>query len=393
MMHSNIEAPIGFFGETVDNNLSIPPLQGITTPEIVKPKPFTMSKFKFGKFNSSKAPATVVPTTPIPNSTVEIVEAKVEYPVYVGVKLPYNYNHSFTPMLEAKKNIANDFNTMMQQQSLNKSAKVDQAALEKKAGEEEAIDMFGETSAFVDEGIVENSRKNKLLQKVDDTVKRLDRNFFVSKQDSSIKNYLLPDAMFNELFVVFEYLTPEERGRLLINMIFGGLIPTAKLTGNGLKAAKSEFKGLTDAIEKLQGGGGNPDLGLIYTSTLNSIINNGSKYRIDMGSKDQVKLLANFVNKLARSNFPVYFPTNLLFTDPVPLPPPPKGESAKPAKSIPLNGKPTIDNITDFFGASREITQKAQAVLRTEQTKEINKNLLEKKRGFVGRSNDMEDLF
>lgn len=401
MLHSNIEAPDGFFGNDDNNIVLVPPIPHIVVP-VVTPvsivnmtKPPGTSKFSFSKFGSSKTVKPIIKSQGNIDLVVNLdnlkIENVVEYPIYNGFKIAYSYDTLKNPRLEKNKNVAADFSQLLQQREANKDKKVNNAEFEKKEGINSTMNLFSNSADIIREEILEENKKDKMLEKADDALSKLQRNHFVAKPDNGIKNYLLPTSLFEELYILFTYMNPEERGMMLINMIFGGLISRNKMDGFGGKAGTKEFPSLLTAIGKLKIGGANPENGRIYTKTLEYIINNGLKYRADAGSKEQVSNMTSFIDKLARRELAVYFPSNLLFSDPT-VSQKENGRSIE-NKSVPLSGRITSDNLVEFFGSSKQITQKAQATLEAAKKTEETKKKIDNKRGYVGRSNFMEDEF
>lgn len=398
MLHSDIEAPNGFFGDDDDNiivqpqtpSIRVPVTNTVVTPILTK-APIT-SKFSFSKFGSSRIVKPIVNKEGVTDivssiSHVTIVNVKTDY-LYTGKKLSYSYDMTGLPRLEKNKNVTADFNQLLQLQEANRGKKVDKAELENNQAVDDAMDFFGDMKGIIREDVADKSRNRKMVEEADVSLGKLSRNQFVAKVDSSVKNYLLPSSLFDEILKLFNYMNPEERGMLIINMIFGGLMSRTKFDGFAGKAGSKEFPGLITAIDKLKIGGANSEIERVYTRTLEYIVTNGDKYRTDVGSKDQVTNMIKFINKLALTEYLVYFPTNLLFTDPIG-----SGKKGGEQKSVPLSGKPTSDNLAEFFGASKQTTQRSQAMIDNAKKNDETKKKIDSKRGYVGQSNFMEDDF
>lgn len=398
MLHSDIEAPNGFFEDDDDNiivqpqtpSIRVPITNTVVTPILTK-KPVT-SKFSFSKFGSSRIIKPIVNKEEVTDidssiSTVTVTEVKTD-DVYIGNKVSYFYDAKAIPNLEKNKNVTAYFNQLLQLQEANRGKKVNKVDLENNQGIDDTMELFGNMKGIIREDVAENSKNRKMVEEADVSLGKLSRNQFVAKVDSSVKNYLLPSSLFDEILKLFDYMNPEERGMLIINMIFGGLMSRTKFDGFAGKAGSKEFPGLIAGIDKLKIGGANPETERVYTRTLEYIVTNGDKYRIDVGSKDQVTNMIKFIKKLSLTEHLVYFPTNLLFTDPIG-----SGKKGGDQKSVPLSGKPTLDNLAEFFGASKQTTQRSQAMIDNAKKSDEAKKKSDNKRGYVGQSNFMEDDF
>lgn len=394
-MLSNIDAPDGFFSNDPDGVITTPPTTNLPVPVIPSytsiplVKPTGTSKFSFSKFGSSKFTKQTVQPLNTQTSMVPMVESSIQssgsFVVYKGSKIPYSYNKERNPILSKNLNVTSDFNSLLQQRESNKDVKLSEREIEERQAMSSVMDMFGDATSVLEESTLDEARKNSMVDKANEYLGKLSRNVFIAKPDKSIKNGILPEIVFGSISELFEYMNPEERGRMIINIIFGGLISRSKLSGFAGKSASKEFPKIISAIDKLKHGGISGEPGHIYNKTLEHIIQNGNRYRMDLTAADQVINVANFIDKIARRGLPVYFPSNMLFSDPIII-------KDTPTKSLPLNGKPTLEHLNVFFGFDKQITQQTQAKNETAKKAEDAKKLADKRKGTVARGDRMEEM-
>lgn len=393
-MLSNVDAPTGFFSYDVEEIITVsstveiilqPPIPIIPVTSV---KQMNFNKFSFSKFGSSKFTKNIKTeeSKTVLDQKSSVVEAVDEYKIYKGTKVKYVYDRTVKPRLDKNTNITADFSILLQQLEANKYTKKSEAEIENKNAINDTMDMFTGMDGAFQESFVDEANKNEMLIKADEYISKLSRNMFLGKPDKVIKAGILPPALFECIYELFKYMNPEERGKMLINIIFGGLISKAKLSGPAGKSAPKEFPKIVDAISKLTQGGTNHDIGSIYNRTLEYIITNGGKYRSDLAASEQITNVANLINKIVKKGLIVYFPSNLLFFDPIVI-------KDVPTKSVPLSGIPTLENMNEFFDSGKQISQKANATIKTNKKSEELKKAEDKKKGFVGKSYDMEDMF
>lgn len=408
-MLSIAEAPSGFFDDDDEmvvsgsnSRVTVPIVAAILSPPKVS-KPL-FGKFNFGKFGSSKTTKTNQPDIPTVEKVVDLKTDQFievdEYPIYMGVKREYIYDESVVLNVSRNRNAVPDFTATLQQREKQKRENEQRELEAQKRREGESSRLSKEEQDAIDEqdvmNIMDNTVKFSLNDKstgnmtkneINDYEKSLDvitSNQFVEKKTAGIERGILPELLFSSLLVLFKYMNPEERGMILINMSFGGLIAGTKLVGPALKAASSEFPKLAKSFSDFVDGGKNPDVGDIYKKTLDAIINNGNRYRVDMSAKSQVINVNNFAKSVAAKGYSVHFPSKLLFTNPIKI----KDETAK---SIALSSVITVENLNEFFGSLKQSTQQDRANGEKNKKKLEEKTKADKKRGYVGKDYDDEE--
>jgi hypothetical protein len=360
-----IESPKEVFStpRSIDSTSPISQHNQIATPPISKVKPTGGAKFSFSGFGKSNIIKPIIQpqivVTEVEVKPVETISSE-DITIFIGKKI--SYNGIKKPRIdEATRKTANWGDLMLSQGSKTKEQqqkdrkREKELEIERKNATADVMDFFGNVDT---EFIVEEPVNNNLLVgKVADLIDKMGEYEVVGKKDKSTGNATLASEFFTMLYDVFEYLNPEERGRLLITIIFGGLISRAKFSGRGAGSASNKFKDIIIALNNITKGGQNSNIDRVYTKISEIICSSKlNKYRSDVTVAEQVNNVLTLVTKLANSKRPIYFPSNLLFSDPVGV------IGSKITKSVALIGTPIIENLNDFFANEQKIVAKSNTV-------------------------------
>ena len=137
----------------------------------------------------------------------------------------------------------------------------------------------------------------------------------------------------NNVVNIYKELSPEERGRLLITMIFGGLITKIKVSSNTFKNVSAGLTKISDFIKELpRGGHGGKQLpafklveNLIKSEKL-------SKYRAEEQTIKQIDFIFGFLRRV--ETYPVYIPNMSIDVE---------------GNSININNEITFDSLKKYF--------------------------------------------
>lgn len=88
------------------------------------------------------------------------------------------------------------------------------------------MDMFDNDQRQPDQS-VENERISSAIS--DALTKLVSCEVVMKKDKTSSAKSVLPEVFFTYLYDMFQYLNSEERGKIIIHAIFGGLITRTKL--------------------------------------------------------------------------------------------------------------------------------------------------------------------
>lgn len=365
-----IESPEGIFfnPRSVNKNLVTPVIQSNLNPPKPVVKVGPTSKFSFAGFGKSitanppsQAATVVVESSNVYPSLPIISDSILDHVIFVGRKVVYGNNKK--PRLdESTRKIVNWGDLMAtheskseeQQERDRKREEAREAEL--KDAQSQTMDLFvGMDTDY----IVEEPVTDLLAIKISDLIKGMDQYDVVGKKDKTIGNTTLASDFFRMLYDSFEYLNPEERGKLLITIIFGGLISRSKLSGIGGKSVVTKFKDIASNLSKLTKGGQNSNVDRVYTRISEIICSQKlNRYRADVTAMDQVTNVINLINKLVTTKKTVYFPTNFLFSDPVSVSTTVNGKVTITVKSVALTGVPIVENLNDFFAENKPVVKK-----------------------------------
>lgn len=368
----NLEAPDSFFGESVTRTVKFNVGFSDNRDPIVENNPVeksksTGSKFSLSSFGSKFKKTATISFEPSTQNVVEDVinnrDLLLKVTEYKGRKSPYIYDSSRgKPVLDENKRRRTNWNDiLMKQKAAEISKQTTQREIEKKVAEADVLDFFGSTDKIVIEVKDESSA---LSRRIDSVMSSLDITEVTDdKTKSSGPGKVTITALFNILFGTLEYMSSEERGRLLLNIIFGGVISRAKYMGNGGKVGSGEFKTIVYALNKLRIGGAGNVGSQIYIKTLDLVTSSKlASYRSTATAVSQARAVLAFIDKISTSSLDVFFPFNISFSDPVPVYITEGGKQVLVTKSVPLSGTPTIENLNSFF--SIQTTQNKPKTLK-----------------------------
>lgn len=340
-----------------------------TEKSVIKPK---LSFAGFGKSGTVKlsvqAPVIIKDVIDKPIIT-NIQEINSDIIIFTGRKV--TYGSAKKPRLnQENRKIANWGDLMISHEGKSKEQRENDKKREKereadiKTTIDQTIDLFG--AMDTDFIAPEEPNTDILAGKVTELLDNMNKHDVVSKRDKNSGVVTLATEFFSMLYSIFDYLNPEERGKLLITIIFGGLISRGKLSKIGGKSGSAKFLDLIGSkksglgLNALPPGGQNPNIGRVYTKVTEIICSvKLARYRDDVPAADQVNSVIELVNKLNRGNKEIYFPSNFLFSDPVLVViskvVASKVVTSTTVKSAYLNGTPIIENLNDFFANEKEI--------------------------------------
>lgn len=306
-----------------------------------KGTPKKPGKFSFSGFGKSNAVKPQIEQQPKEESKEE--EKEYVGQIFIGKKVPYASN-TILKLDENLRKVQNWNDIMFSNNSKNEEKKILQRQIEENNAIEQTIDLFGSSSS------VSNNNSNlSINKKIDDIITRMNSYEVVNKKEKNMNGMILAPDFFQMLFEVFDFINPEERGKLLITIIFGGLMSKAKLSGIGGKSASNKFKDLTVSLNKLVKGGQNSATDRVYTKVTEIIRSQKlNKYRSDTTALDQVTNVMNLVNRLIDSKKSIYFPINYIHSD------------ISSSKTVTLVGVPVIENLNDFFSVEQKVVSKAK---------------------------------
>ena len=347
-MSHKIDPPKSFFGENID----LEPDRGLND------KKSTNKLFSFGGFNKNKEVKRVeIEENTLQSSVKKNLNKENEKLVYdlksFSVKNPYTYGISKRPRFdESTKKLVN-WGDMIVQSKAKKEQILTTNQINEKVAKKEVFDLFGEMKA---DNLNENDNKEELSDKINEYLSILSSNNVISKIEKiTPKGFITSEVFFENLFKLIEFINAEERGRLLISCIFGCLISRSKFlsSGPGAKSGSSKFSNLIDALGKLTTGGSSNTLSKLYINIIEICSSSKlNKYRTETSTGDQVTNIVNFINRIVISKYPVFFPLNLQFSDPVAVYIGIASKLILDVKNIPLSSIPTLENLNDFFGSS-----------------------------------------
>lgn len=354
-MSFNIEPPRQIFNMGMQDNINIPQESIINVDSVVTPKDKPVKK-KFSGFSLSsfKSKVEFVPLNFEEQSLKDVVNNKNQenrndliFSHGLSKKRPYNQNVKIPSLLNTSRKAFNYSDILLS------SNQRKQRELEEKVAKEDVMDMFGDVSMKSEND--ESESNSQINSAIAETLNKLmSYDIVLKKEKNSSPNVVLPVIFFSELYHIFKYLNPEERGKIIIHSIFGGLITRSKLTGTGGKSGISKFADLISTLSKLKIGASNTSEGKIYLQVKELILSSKlNKYRAESSASDQITNITSLIRKLVEGKFTVYFPTTITVSDPFQL----KDTSGKilPNKTISLSGCPVILNLNNFFEKPKEL--------------------------------------
>lgn len=360
-MSMSLEAPLGFF-----------PTSGLTTFNLDEPpqKKEPSTKFSFSSI-MSKTPKKAIVTT-----NIEQEDLNIPITPYNSQKIDYSSLHFLKPRFnENSKRIIN-WGDLIQIKDKNDKQNKEQKRIEeqqkndliksKEQSKTDVMDFFNDTETI---SIVVEEKKSVLTEKIANVIDTLSGAEILGKKDKSQPlNAMLPDQFFDLLYNSFQFMNPEERGKLLVTIIFGGLITRPKMTGIGGKKAFVKFDDLLKNLNKLPTGGMNSSVGRVYTTMTEIIVSARlNRYRSELTAAEHIVNVTSLVNRLVQSKQDVYFPSNYLFSDPVFT----GIDPGTNLKSVPISGVPTLDNFTDFFSTTTQQVIPPVVVQKKKVTKKL----------------------
>lgn len=371
----NLEAPAGLFGTTTSsntyNNTEQIGSRDVSEDSTSKTSKSIGSKFSLNSFGSKfKKNASISFDSSISKKNEERETNKttsLKVSEYRKVKIPYTYDiNRGVPFLDESKKRRINWNDIINRQKTSESViQAEQREIEKKVAEEDVLDFFGSGEKVV---VEIKDESNTFSSKINDVISSLDiTEVITEKGKSSSGNKVSIEGLFDILYRTFEYMSSEERGRVILNIIFGCLISRSKFLGTGGRIGSSGFKDIISSLSKLKRGGSGEVGSKIYIAVLDLLSSNKlSSYRSNITAANQVQNVASFINRIAKSNLEIYFPSNISFTDPVSVYVTESGKQVLNTKSIPLVGTPTLENLNNFF-SSQTVQSKPKS-----QKKKIN---------------------
>ncbi len=315
---------------------------------------FSLSSFKTNASTVSTASVTPIVSTTENNEKVERVE-KVE-----NVENDQNmgedddilvFSYPLSKKLQYQTSNSNLVFTQTPRRAINftdisaAEARQRQRQIEERVAIDDVMDMFGNGERQANENL-ENDRISSAIS--DALTKLVSCEVVMKKDKTSSSKSVLPEVFFSYLYDMFQYLNPEERAKIIIHAIFGGLITRVKLTGAGGKSGISKFAELITTIGKLENGASNSNESKLYTQVKAAMLStNLNKYRSDSSAGDQVTNVTTLIRKIATAKLPVHFPSTITVSDPFQM----KDSSGKisPVKTISLSGAPVLLNLNTFF--------------------------------------------
>lgn len=394
---NKIEPPSGFFGNR-NSNMSVPneniisssqSSQPIESNEVRNQQQNTQvketkksTKFSFGKLGAnSKVKKTSISFESEENKSVKPIEVLEEtennestpfknendpnskedpgYEKIKRVKSNYVYDMSRKPKFDEKTKKAINWGDMLRKNEEKKKLeqKLTQVEIDNLNAEEGTADLFKD---FIKENekLNEEERKKReeerrlkeqaiIVKKINDALTVLSNNVSGKKGNTYVKGTISIDNFIANLVILFDYMNPEERGRILNICIFGCLISRAKLNGTGGKPALAKFPALINAFKGYTTGGSSNANGKVYLQVREILVSSKlSSFRTDATAAEQVTRVTELINKVVLAKKEIYFPTET-FSDPIPVM---IGDSKVPdVKSVGLVGLPTLDNLNNFF--------------------------------------------
>jgi len=339
-MSQNIEPPKSFFDVSEDDTFpdetnhveNVKPNEEVVkVVEKPKKKKFSMSKFKTKKQNVNTEPEDIVT-----NETLD----ELVYTSREPRKSMYLPSKTI-PTILAKYKKNQNYELTMSQNVKSDKERVRMRKLQEKSDAENTMSLFGDAAV---EPVIEDEEEEVDSEAVNSAIDIMNSGDVYSKKDKNTLKTAIPISTYmNQIHTIFMSINPEERGMIILNMIFGGLISRNKLSGMGGKAGSSQFPKLVTGINLLKMSKSSDSLGKIYTSVINSILsNNLNKYRNSTSANDQVTNIVKFIKTLKDDKVTVFFPNNVTLNDPFPI----KDTNVQVAS---IRGTPTLDNITNFF--------------------------------------------
>lgn len=324
----------------------------------------TGSRFKFGG-PSRKTPkkvgieSEILVAPSVSNGQSQIkTEEKLVFLLHSFIKIPYsNVPLKKLRFDESTKKSVN-WGDMMAHSQANKvkEQQLTEKQIQENTASEQIFDLFGGATPehIVRERERENDTTGETASKINEYLSIISSNEVSGKKEKvTPKGFIAIETFFTNVFKLVEFLNAEERGRFLIHCIFGCLISRAKFMGAGAKSGTNKFKDLTSALSKLTTGG---------SATVNSKVYSGligvcsgpklNKYRSEVSAGDQVTFMVDLINKISAAKYPVFFPLNLQFSDPVAIYTGVAPRLVLDVKTVPLSRTPTLDNLNDYFGVT-----------------------------------------
>lgn len=360
---SEIRPPNGFFtSSSSSSNVPISSIGGSfidVVPETHQSdsasKTFTpvksASKFSFAGLGSKQSKkvsmvGTVDSTDNIPVDTK--FEDRLTYTENRPVKVPYAYVGLRTLRFDDSTKKPINYGDLMRRNVETLDTRRREREIEDRNAIQAVTDLFGGPAASDEEEV-----SDLISGRINSIFEILTSNTVYGKKEKVVaKGTISPETMFENLYNIFNYINAEERGRLIIHIVFGCLISRNKLLGAGGKSASGKFKDLITSLNKLTTGSSQSSDGRIYNRIIETITSpTFDKYRLDMSASDQVTNVVNFINRLVISKLPVLFPLGITFSDPVAVyvQAPPPLNKVLDVKTVTITSKPTLENLNVFF--------------------------------------------
>lgn len=368
----NLEAPSSLFGPTVNSSSRSVEFDMSNSDISSTPQKVGKSKFSLSSFGNKFKKNTSINFDQSSQKIDEGIESTkrltLKVSEYRKTKTPYTYdsNRGLPFLDESKRRRINWNDIISKQKPTEVVSKIERRKIEQKVEQDDVFDLFDSKENIIvqEDSSTDSISKqiNKILESLKISEILLQKGGRTNDSKVSIEDFI--DIIYN----TFEYMSSEERGRILLNIIFGCLISRSKFLGNGGKTGSSGFKDIITSLSKIKRGGSSELGSKIYNSVLELIISDKlSSYRSNLTAANQVQTVVTLLNKINKSEMEVYFPSNISFSDPVPVFVIEKGKQVLNIKSIPLVGTPTLENLQNFF-----ITQVTKP--QTQKGKNNNKN-------------------
>lgn len=242
---------------------------------------------------------------------------ELDVETYKGVKTKYNYNIRYTPVLDY-------LNVVLANEKLTKREQ------EEERGFQDVAEAFG----FSNESKEKKIEATKFFENIRHNL------------ESKPSNYT---RALENIYEIMKLMNPIERGKILVNMIFGDLISKDKLPPSK-SSIENYIKKLVDETSKLTINNSG-SLSKLYED-LDKVIKSDklNAYRTNESYVNKFKNLTNLITKLKTDELPIYFPFETY-------------------NGITINGKITKADLIEFFTQTK-------APVKVESNKAKRRNII-----------------
>uniref|UniRef100_A0A6C0BCA3 Uncharacterized protein n=1 Tax=viral metagenome TaxID=1070528 RepID=A0A6C0BCA3_9ZZZZ len=256
------------------------------------------------------------------------------YSELVTTKVSYDYSE-YKPKISSKNKKNLDWSNAIQ------TEKQKMRELDERVAKNDVMDLFGSSQKETVPDI--DNDPSLIVSKFNEILAQMTKGDVVSKKSSKDpENVVLISSFLECLSRAILYLNAEEKGRIILNCIFGGLISPAKLSTVSSTKISGSLGQLSVALNSLVSGGVSSSTDKLFTSLNDAILSPKlNRYRIETTGKEQIENFTSFIRQLSATKTIIYFPTNLTITDPFP--------KEKIPKKASINNTPSLEDLKSFF--------------------------------------------